>query len=333
MYSDSTLLDNKMNPDHTLNPDEDLNQTDLLVHTEPNNPETVMPDICFSFPDVFDREIYKQNNPDLQFMNNDELSYHYNQYGKQEGRICSLLDTRVKLTHYIPEDSSCLEIEPFDEPFLTLKNVTYFDVLNKEDLIEKSKKLERNADHVPDIDYVSNTRDLTIINKKFNLILSSHSIQFQTNFIKHINDVSSLLTPNGVYVIICPDKRYCFDHFIGESTIADIIQMQCANNEKHTVKSVIEHRALTCHNEIDRHWNGDHGEQNLSNLQNAIDEYNSDKHVDVHSLQFTPSSFENIIHLLITNNLIDMYCDKVYPTLRNSNEFFVILRKKDKIEV
>lgn len=162
------------------------------------------------------------------------------------------------------------------------------------------------------------------------MILSCHSIEHQTNFIKHLTNVSGLLKNNGVYVVICPDKRYCFDHFIKETTIADIINMNYINNEKHTIKSVIEHRALTCHNDCGRHWNNDHGTPNIENIKNAINEYETTEgYIDVHALQFTPESFQGIIDILKKNNFIDLYCDRVYPTLRNSCEFYAVLRKEN----
>jgi len=281
------------------------------------------------FPQVFDCEIYKQNNSDLKDMSEDDLFHHYIRDGKKEGRKCSLITHRGDLIKLIPDNLSCLEIGPFDNPVLTNCNVKYFDVLNKEDLLERSKNLNRTQ-NVPHIDYVDEKGNLSVIDEKFDIILSCHSIEHQLDFIKHINDVSSLLNPAGIYIVICPDKRYCFDHFISESTIADIIHMNYINNEKHNIKSVIEHRALTCHNNTILHWDGDHGEQSIFNIQYAIDEYNTGKFIDVHSLQFTPDSFENVIGLLNKNNFIDMQCDKVYPTVRNSNEFYVILKNKMK---
>ena len=68
-----------------------------------------------------------------------------------------------------------------------------------------------------------------------------------------------MLLPGGCYVIIIPDKRYCFDHFINETTIADVVNMNVNKVKNHSVKSVIEHRGLTCHNDSVRHWNNDHG--------------------------------------------------------------------------
>jgi len=286
-----------------------------------------------NFPNSFDFDIYKKNNIDLQKFNNDGLLNHYNNYGKNEGRKCSQIFDRNDLKKCIPLTSKCLEIGPFDCPVLTKQfNVKYFDVLTQDKLRDRAIKINRtnNLDGIPFIDYVSESGDLTIIDEKFDVVLSCHSIEHQPNLIKHLKDVSNLLCHNGCYIVILPDKRYCFDHFIKETTIADIIHMN-VNSTKHTIKSVIEHRSLTCHNDAIRHWNNDHGIQTLNSdsILNAIKEYEeSDTYIDVHSMQFTPSSFKDIIDVLNKMRYIDLEVDKIYGPYRNTQEFFAVLRKK-----
>jgi SAM-dependent methyltransferase len=287
-----------------------------------------------NFPESFDLNIYKSKNIDLQNMNSEQLITHYETYGKKEGRICSNIVNRYDLKSCITTNMLCLEIGPFDNPVLSGPNVKYFDVLDSNDLKSRALKINRinNLNNIPYIDYVNEYGDLSIIPELFDIVLSCHSIEHQPDFIEHLNNVSKLLKPKGYYIIICPDKRYCFDHFIKESTIADIIFMNKSKHQKHTIKSVIEHRVLTCHNDCIRHWNNDHGNQtideNYSRLLDSIKEYeNSTEYLDVHSLQFTPTSFNKIINLLNKNNFIDLKVHQIYNTLHNTNEFFVILQK------
>ena len=287
------------------------------------------------FPLSYNYKIYKLKNIDLILLDNEQLYNHYLNFGINEGRICNEIESRQDITKFISNDFKCLEIGPFDCPVIKGENVKYFDVLNKEELIERAKSINRTSqiNNIPFIHYHNNNANLKIINDKFNLILSCHSIEHQINFIKHLNDVSELLLPNGCYVIICPDKRYCFDHFIKESTIADIFNMN-NNDSRHSLKSIIEHRVLVTHNDTIRHWQYDHGIQRINNheydylLKYAIDEFNNtNEYIDVHSLQFTPSSFEKIIEILFKNNFINMSIDKLYHTKKNQNEFIAILKK------
>mgnify|MGYP006418494735 FL=1 len=290
------------------------------------------------FPSNLDLNIYKTHG-DLTHFDNESLKQHYDKTGKNEGRICGEIFDRASLIKNININYiHCLEIGPFDCPVLKGETVKYFDVLDQEQLKKRSQELNRPfpIENVPFINYVDSKGDLKNINEKFDVILSCHSIEHQLDFIQHLQDVSTLLNDNGYYVIILPDKRYCFDHFIKESTVADIITQNINKSNIHSAKSVIEHIALTCHNDAGRHWNNYHGNQtyvsNTDSIIDAINQYkksvSNNQYFDVHSLQFTPDSFENIINLLNQLDYIDLVIDNVYNTVKNSCEFYVILKKK-----
>lgn len=292
------------------------------------------------FPPSFDSKLYKNYHKDLKNLNEIELSYHYNSYGIEEGRVASIITGRKDLISHISECefTSSLEIGPFDCPVITGRSVKYFDVLNQEELIDRAKQIGRfdKIHNIPFINYVCKKGSLKTVNHKFDLILSCHVIEHQIDFIQHLNDVSYLLNDNGYYVIICPDKRYCFDHFIPTTSIAEIIDRNTNKSNNHSIKSVIEHRALTCHNDAIRHWAGDHGDYRVeSNLIiNSIKEYNrsieKNEYIDVHSMQFTPNSFREIIYLLNSIKYINLSIEEIYPTIKNSNEFYIILKNDAK---
>lgn len=290
------------------------------------------------FPESFNPSIYKKLNPDLEKLDNEQLFVHYNVHGMKEGRIANEITDRNLFKKYINTSKlSCLEIGPFDDPVIKGKNVKYFDVLTQDELKVRATKCKRRnpIENIPHIDYVDSNGKLNIIKDKFDIVLSCHSIEHQLDFIQHLLDVDSLLNEDGKYVLIVPDKRYCFDHFIAESTIADILQQHHSKSEIHLLKSVIEHRALTCHNNVGDHWDGKHGEpKHLKNpefIDHAISEYfksvKTREYLDVHSLQFTPESFRIIIKSLHNLNFINFTVEQIYPTVRNRGEFFVVLKK------
>jgi len=73
--------------------------------------------------------------------------------------------------------------------------------------------------------------------------------------------------------------------------------------EVHTLRSVIECRALTTHNDSFRHWLGDHGvefENFEQRLRAALQEFNDaqGKYIDVHAWYFTPDSASAILSTL-----------------------------------
>ena len=241
------------------------------------------------------------------------------------------LDIRSNFLNSIPKQGDTLEIGPFYSPIWTGNIVKYFDILSQEDLVTRARSItgQNNIKSVPYIDYVSSKGDLRIIERKFDSVVSSHVVEHQLDFIGHLQAVSNLLEKMGKYYMVIPDKRYCFDHFNNESTIAEVISANIEKKERHSLKSVIEHRALTTHNDSYRHWNGDHGdiENKIDKIKAAISEYNTGAYIDVHAWYFTPESFKKIIMQLNDLDIINLKVKRLYPTPKGSLEFYVILGK------
>lgn len=236
----------------------------------------------------------------------------------------------------IPKGVSILEIGPFYSPICVGNNVKYFDILNRESLIKRAKQIDEsiNSERIPYIEYVSPIGDLSIINETFDIVVSSHAIEHQLDLIDHLQNASKLLKAGGKYYIIVPDKRYCFDHFMNASTIADVINAHVVKPTKTSVKSVIEHRALHTHNNAFKHWTGIHKHKNdiSSQIKDALTEYTESDYVDVHSWYFTPKSFSKIIMLLHHLGYIDFTIGKLYPTSPGSLEFYTVLEKEGNVK-
>jgi predicted SAM-dependent methyltransferase len=239
---------------------------------------------------------------------------------------------RKKFLKSIPKNLKILEIGPFYTPMQKGDNVKYFDVLDREQLVERAKKLELSykVDNIPHIDFVSPTADLTIVDEKFDAIFSSHVIEHQFDLIDHLQKASNLLSDGGKYYLIIPDKRYCFDHYQQTSTIADVIIAHREKRKKHSLKNVLEHRAFLTHNVSVDHWYGKHGELTdiATNIKNAIEEYEAKDYIDVHSFFFTPTSFVEIMKLLHELNYINFKVARVHETAINNIEFCCVLEKE-----
>ena len=202
-----------------------------------------------------------------------------------------------------------LEIGPFDTPQLSGPNVEYFDILGEEDLRQRAVEHNRRPEGVPTIHHVDANGDLSSIGKKFDLIFSSHCIEHAPDLVSHLKQVADLLRPTGAYFLVIPDKRYCFDQKLPESTIADVIQAHHSSNLRPSLDKIIEHRALLSHNDALRHWLGDHRHTNDPSttdtlVANAIEEFfESEKYIDVHCWQFTPTSLLDVLRPLVKLNL------------------------------
>ena len=230
-----------------------------------------------------------------------------------------------------------LEIGPFDCPLIQGPDVKYFDVIDQAGLTARAVSIGRTANlhNIPVIHYVDPEGNLRNVTEKFALCVSSHVIEHQPDVVRHLQDVSSLLQKDGMYALLIPDKRYCFDHFIAESTIADALDAHLVGRTMHSPRAVIEHRALTCHNDAARHWRGDHGPFSLDarSVRAAVKQYNEslqrNEYVDVHAWQFTPRSFRKLIDLLSQLDYIDLQVDHIGETPKGQLEFCAVLKKQD----
>ena len=285
-------------------------------------------------PPEFDARYYRKRYPDLKNLTERELENHYASCGIRDGRQGSPAANRSEFVKLAGEHASVLEIGPFANPALRGANVSYFDVLNTQDLRRRAAAHGVDPKDCPAIDYVSPVGDLSVIDRTFAAVFSSHVIEHQPDLVMHLQNVAKLLEADAHYFLAVPDKRFCFDHFITESAIAGVIDAHARELRRHDVRSVVEHLAMTTHNDALRHWHGDHGEPNYKNngelFRAAVGLALYDPaYVDSHAWQFTPESFREIVTLLHELRLSPFSVERLYPTTFGSNEFYAVLRKRD----
>jgi hypothetical protein len=298
------------------------------------------------FPDEIDLEIYRKFANLPQQWNKEKLLFHYEEYGKNECKPTSIM--QIGSRNFILNEQNknpqhnFLEIGPGSRPVLRGNNVYYLDICNQDELNEKDRTTEYYLDYNDDEPTKSNVLiksshsaptihydNLEKIDIKFLCVFSSHCIEHTTNIIKHINDVENILINGGFYHIIIPDCRFCFDHFVPQSTIIDVITAYIENHKIHTYKNLLITKNMLTHNEPSKHWNGIHGEPRYiekNKLKIANLNFVTSK-TDLHAWRFTPESFQHIYNLLLNDKFVNMKLIKIYPTIRNSNEFTVILQK------
>jgi SAM-dependent methyltransferase len=284
-----------------------------------------------TLPEAFEENVYRQKWPDLEKIPNEMLRKHYDSVGEQEGRQANRLNNRSEFVRLIPGNKDALEIGPFCSPLLKTERTFYFDVLSSPALELRARQLGHKDPVAPVIHFVSAVGDLSVVNRRFDYVLSSHCVEHQPNLVAHLQQVARVLNPGGRYFLLIPDKRYCFDHFMNESTIADVLDAYRADRKVHLLKSVIEHRALTTHNDSWRHWAGDHGspERKMLKVRAAVAEYEkaAGGYIDVHAWFFTPNSARILFAELLDIGLIELGIEQIYGTRRNANEFWLVLRK------
>ncbi|MEI7973123.1 MAG: hypothetical protein WCH11_02015 [Bdellovibrio sp.] len=130
---------------------------------------------------------------------------------------------RENLAPILSQTGRILEIGPFTNPICCFPNAKFFDVLDRENLVRRAKEQGLPTEQIPFIHFMNPVGDLAEIYERFDCIISSHSVEHQPDLVHHLQQVSNLLVANGFYFLVIPDKRFCFDHFLPESSIADIL--------------------------------------------------------------------------------------------------------------
>jgi len=285
-------------------------------------------------PPEFDVTLYRENNRDLDRISDDGLAEHYQKSGVVEGRVASVISSRVAFLNLLPDTSTVLEIGPFCSPSAKGTNVRYFDVFDTEELRRRAKDYGLDPDLCPHIDYVSSKNTLAGIPERFSAALSSHCIEHQPDLVRHLNEVSDILDAKGRYFVVIPDHRYCFDHFRSPSTIADVLGAHLQRRVFHDPRSILEYRLLRTHNDSNRHWAGEHGrriiEENPEELVPSIEEASHfrEYYIDTHAWYLTPASLREIIGHVRRAGLCNLEVSRIYPTVRPSNEFYAVLSRQ-----
>ena len=285
------------------------------------------------FPPEFEAAHYQAIHPDLSHMQPEELAQHWIHQGIKEGRQGGRIADRNQFADLIPANASVLEIGPFNRPMKTGPNVRYFDVLDRNGLIERAQKIGYETSGIPSkIDYVSAEADLSVVQETFDFVLSSHAVEHQPDLVRHLMEVERLLNPGGCYFLIIPDKRFCFDHFMPETPLSLVVEAYVNNHTRHPLHSVFEHRMLATHNDPLLHWQGNHGERYASlkiRYDIAMEEFRSARggYIDVHAWYFTPESFRETTIALAALFPVSLVPIRIYPTRYGVLEFFAILRK------
>jgi len=238
------------------------------------------------------------------------------------------LATREGLTPLLETTGRAVEIGPGVKPMITGENVEYFDVE------DRAADQRDGPTSIPEITHISKTADLSIVPSGAELVCTSHVIEHTPDLIAHLLDVERILSPGGRYVIISPDKRFCFDAALPPSHLGKVISAHLEKRKTHSFQSIYESYVLRTHNRSGRHWRGnsfddDYLKDHLALTKAALAQVceADGAYVNSHAWQFTPSSFDMILRDLKALDFISLDVEFVGETPPGRNEFTACLVK------
>lgn len=282
-------------------------------------------------PSPYDPSKYRERNPDLRRLTDEELLSHWNLHGRAEGRDAGGIRTSEELASFVIGER-VLEVGAFYGPRLSGENVKYADWLDRDALVERAMALGFPEAAVPAIDIVLSESALSDYPCRFDAVYSSNVVEHAPDLVAHLVDVTACLKPGGRYFCAIPDLRYCFDRFISPSTIADVLDAYSQRSRVHSLKNVILHRCFTTVNDPKLHWDTPDlpaPEADVVSIVAALDEYAdaNDEYIDVHAWFFTPITFSRIMEAVSQLDLVDLVIEEIFHTPKDSPEFFVVLVK------
>ena len=319
----------------------------------------------FNPPPAVDLAYYKKAYPELNFFPDEVLNEHCKRFAVEQGRSTCIYDRReylqLLLQKTIDEQGlKALEISPWDSPFLRGDNVKYFEVMNAEEIRKATVDTGRNLDTLPEkIHFVGANGDLSVVDEKFDVVFTSHVIEHCPDLVGHLRGVSNILNSGGVYVLIVPDKRYCFDYYHADTTINEVIDAFANERKIPRLADVMNLAYTRTHNNPVLHWLDFHGERygyrekpipevdaraeimgeyflddgkvNPEKIFHLIGKYGEavqqGKYISTHNWRFTPDNFGYIVNMLNKLTLIDLPLYRLCHTIWGRQEFIAMLEK------
>lgn len=320
----------------------------------------------FNISPEFDLNYYRQNYPELNNFPDEIVAEHCRRFAVEQGHSTCPYDRREYLQKILQNiidqyRIKVLEISPWDNAFLRGDTVKYFDSTDVETLRKKSEEAKRNINNLPErIDFVSPNCDLSIVDEKFDVVFSSHVVEHTPDLVEHFQAVSKILNRGGLYILIVPDKRYCFDYYHADSTITEVLDAFACEKKIPRLADVINQAFTRTHNDPILHWRGEHGERygeqrtipltpdlgvevmgeyffdegngiNREYLFRLVEKYSealeNGRYISTHNWRFTPDTFGHIVRTLTKLQFIDLKLHRLCHTLWGRFEFVTMLEK------
>lgn len=249
-----------------------------------------------------------------------------------------------KLTRHLNLKGRGAEVGPLNIPLLSKEesDVLYVDHLSTEGLREKYPTLHDIA-----------PIDLPIVNDSLadtlrpvaplDYVVGSQVMEHVPNPIRWLQELATVLRPEGKVALSLPDRRLTFDFFREETRPAEIVAAFINDDTIPSVQSVYDNQSLAT--AINMQWaipgslypddvvagrGAISPPKAATNHLEMVEIAKSGKYLDSHCWVFTPTSFLLLMAQLASDGFLPYRCHQFYPTNarssdRGSSSFTVVL--------
>lgn len=225
------------------------------------------------------------------------------------------------------DDISILEIGPQACPtFLKHEADIYFldydvETDNKQYFASRPDELRK----IPKNDYLVTSDTYSFfVDKKFDLCIANHVIEHVDDIILWLNEIDAITSDNGMLFLSIPDKKYTFDKFRQNTTIAHIIADYIKGGSHSAVEHIIEIELL-----YDKAFIGKAMDIcNVLNKENLIYQATRTPWTGLHRHVFEFETFNTkIISPRSYSGFTNFYVEYYSSNIECGGEFHCILRK------
>jgi hypothetical protein len=253
-------------------------------------------------------------------------------------------DFRGYIQRHVSKHEPSLEIGPSFRPIISKKlgyRVTVVDHCEQAELKQKYKGHNLPLEMIEEVDKVWTTGLISdrFPNQTFKAIVSSHSIEHMPDLVSFLRGISGILSKDGSFFLIVPDKRYLMDIHKPASDLAKVLADHKAKLTLHSFETLVRNsNNVSCKAFVGGEgpaW----GQFPIKDLTFVDPDFRASfeagiaaaeahssggGYFDAHGNYFTPSSFALLLAELAYLGFIDLRVDLL--TRANSCEFLAVLK-------
>lgn len=164
--------------------------------------------------------------------------------------------------------------------------------------------------------------------------VASHVIEHVPNLIGWLQEIATVLKPNGHVRLAIPDRRFTFDLLRRETGIAEVLAAHFAKARVPQVPQLVDHMENVAKVDAALAWAGTLDREAVEKHHSAAemlevvnDALQNGNYHDVHCWVFTPHSFAMLMGRLADLGYHSFACHRFHDTERNTYEFFVSMEQ------
>lgn len=235
---------------------------------------------------------------------------------------------RNKLDKYIKNSTSILEFGPYVRPtILPEDNKKYYvvDCMDEIKLREYAINIGDNAEAIVPTNLVIDPISLNVpmeLVSKFDLLIANHVFEHLVDPFRWLQSWGETLKSGGLFILCIPDKKYSFDKFRTDTTLAHFISDYLKGGnlslDEHLIDCALNYDSKSPNNQIELE-----SRLNKDFISKSLDAYQPGLHVHVFQYE---KFIEEVLKPFLKLSYLDFNIVE-YGNLKNIGEFYVVLKK------